>query len=508
MFSKKNRFVLRALICAAAPLGLLLAVSPALAATASMPVTKGGQVHVLYEADVGEANNVTISQPTASSPFYIDDPGASIVPSAGCWTITASRVACQGGPVTKFILELKDQDDRAMFNVNVHAEIRGGDGADILYGGPATDFLSGDYCRCGSTSGGDDQLLGRGDRDFLVGEVGNDRLDGGPGRDEFHGGSGIDTADYSSRTARVDVNLVVAYQDGEAGEDDNVRDDVENIRGGSGDDVLTGNSEPNRLEGNWGTDRLDGGGGNDLLDGGDGGDTGDVYLDDGDTLIGGNGPLDYALYDTRNTAVTVTLDGVANDGRYGEGDNVGVDVEGVVGGNGNDTLIGNGRVTNFLYGGPGEADRLDGGDGACGYANGYVLCQAPFADFLDGGPGTGDTADYSSRDAALSLTLDGVDNDGAVGEQDQLWAVENLVGGSGDDYISGNASSNRLTGGPGADGLYGWGGPDFIDSRDWQTDYLYCGDALDEALDDDIDEAPTGECETRALLSSEVFGGR
>jgi Ca2+-binding RTX toxin-like protein len=468
------------LILAAAVIGLFAVVNPAHASTAEIR-----QAQLRYVADGGEANRVTIWQSTVSSPsgpFYIDDPGASIAPGAGCWTISGSLVGCQGGPVTGFLLELKDRDDRATFNVGVFADIRGGEGADLLYGGPARDFLDGE--------GGDDQLFGRGGRDFPIGRGGDDRLDGGPGRDDFHGGSGIDTADYSARTAPVRVSLLVAGQDGESGEDDYIQADVENIRGGSGDDVLIGSDGGNTLEGNWGIDWLDGAGGNDRLDGGGG----------GDTLIGGGGLLDYALYQTRIGPVAVRIDGVANDGTSSEGDNVETSVEGVVGGTANDTLVGNAAVANYLHGGPGD-DTLSGGDGQCG-----IICVAAVADLLDGGPHlTGDTVDYSARDVPLSITLDNNWDDGRPGENDNAFAVENVIGGSGNDYISGNGSANKLTGGLGEDGLYGWSGSDLIDSRDWHTDYIYCGDAVDEAFDDDIDIAPTGDCETRALLPSEIF---
>jgi Ca2+-binding RTX toxin-like protein len=67
--------------------------------------------------------------------------------------------------------------------------------------------------------------------------------------------------------------------------------------GGSGDDKLTGG---------WANDTLDGGPGADVLKGGGGTDT--------------------VTYASRSAAVNVSLDGVANDGEAGEGDNAGTDV--------------------------------------------------------------------------------------------------------------------------------------------------------------------------------------
>src|SRR5213075_615176 len=106
-------------------------------------------------------------------------------------------------------------------------------------------------------------------------------------------------------------------------EGDAVVPDVENVIGGSGDDTLIGSADANVLSGGFGDDTLDGGAGADVLN-------------------GGPGTADLADYSGRAAAnpVTVTLDGVANDGGSGENDNVGTDVENIDGGAGDDTLIG------------------------------------------------------------------------------------------------------------------------------------------------------------------------
>ena len=91
-------------------------------------------------------------------------------------------------------------------------------------------------------------------------------LRGGGGTDVLDGGAGIDTADYSDKTASVVVTLngatAASVTVGGVAED-TVRN-IENLIGGSGSDVLTGDSLANRLEG---------GAGNDLLKGGAGADT-------------------------------------------------------------------------------------------------------------------------------------------------------------------------------------------------------------------------------------------
>ena len=104
------------------------------------------------------------------------------------------------------------------------------------------------------------------------------------------------------------IALDGAPNDGAAGEYDHVLTDVENATGGSGADTLIGSSLANVLHG---------GPGNDLLDGKLG----------ADTLYGDTG-VDSADYRSRTSAVTASLNNVADDGQSGEADNVRSDVTG------------------------------------------------------------------------------------------------------------------------------------------------------------------------------------
>lgn len=64
-------------------------------------------------------------------------------------------------------------------------DLYGGQGSDILRGGPAGQLLWG--------AQGDDVLRGAGGRDFLEGRKGDDTVVGGPGPDRLHGNDGSDT---------------------------------------------------------------------------------------------------------------------------------------------------------------------------------------------------------------------------------------------------------------------------------------------------------------------------
>lgn len=152
-----------------------------------------------------------------------------------------------------------------------------------LIGGAAGDVLTGGYF--------DNFLFGGAGFDQLSGDFGDDLLIGGSGGDTLGGGAGFDTSDYSERTNAVFVDLDGVYgDDGELGEGDSTADDVEDIRGGDGNDVLTGNGSENFLYGFGGNDSLDGGTGPDLLVGGAGDDnlgSRDGFIDENDCGTGG-----------------------------------------------------------------------------------------------------------------------------------------------------------------------------------------------------------------------------
>ena len=173
-------------------------------------------------------------------------------------------------------------------------------------------------------------------------------------------------------------------------------------------------------------------------------------------------------YSTRTGNVSITLDGVANDGETGENDNFGTDIEIITGGLGNDTINGNSSA-NTITGGAGN-DCLVGNGGddylegdaveiLLGVAGIDTLDGGDDNDSLDGGAGTDsivggngtNTASYATRSEALILTLDDTANDGTAGENDNLEDIENLTGGSGQDSIVGDENDNALNGGAGND---------------------------------------------------------
>jgi len=306
-------------------------------------------------------------------------------------------------------------------------------------------------------------LEGQEGNDTLIGGAGNDTLRGGKGADRFDGGAGNDTADYAARSVPMSLSLDGFANDGfEAGvEADNILPTVENISGGQGDDLIAGSPFSNDLSGNGGNDTIRGLASDDMIRGGAGDDV--LFGGNGsDTLNGGSGAdlmagalgFDTVDYSDRFVSLVVTLDNVADDGASGEGDNVIIDTEAVLGGGGADLIVGS-DVANLLRGN-GGADTVYGlgGDDTI---NGGIGTDSMF-----GGDGI-DLVSFVGRGANLFISNNGLANSGASGENDTIDPdVENLTGGSGSDTIVGSASANVLSGGDGADSLDGADGNDTL----------------------------------------------
>lgn len=328
-----------------------------------------------------------------------------------------------------------------------------------------------------------------------------------------------------AKTNNGTTQLEVDADDGKAGELDDVRGDVENITGGTGNDVLTGSASPNVINGGAGADNIAGGIGGtcsgagadtDSLNGGDGNDIFQMGFaaNCGDILDGGAGS-DMANYEMRTNALTIDIDGTADDGES-ENDNIKTTVEGVMGGDGDDSIVGS-TGNDDLHGGLGDdsisggtgADSITGGLGADlllggtgeDYFNEKDTADAAYAkttniaggggDVLNGGADL-DKGDFA-RVAAMTVTLcastnvtgagacvgDTPNNDTA--DNDDITNVEYFVGGAGadsiigstaDDIIEGGADADTLSGGTGNDTLYGEAGADLLD-----------GEAGDDTLD-------------------------
>ncbi len=268
--------------------------------------------------------------------------------------------------------------------------IHGANGDDVLSGLSGNDYIYGDTGSDQIQGGiGDDLLYGGDGNDILDGGEGNDRLYGGSGADRFDDTGGIDIVSYDDLvTGRVTARLDLAYlnTDGAAGD---TYFGIEGLVGTIGNDLLSGNTADNSLDGGYGDDWIFGQGGADSLNGGWGADQ--FWGGAGaDTIFGGTygpphpGDIDYARYDDANWGnLTIRLDNSSLNTGVAAGDTY-ESIEGLVGGLGNDLIVGDAN-DNYLFGG-GGVDYLFGATGN---------------DYLNGGAG----ADKFAFNAALSATL-------------------------------------------------------------------------------------------------------
>jgi Ca2+-binding RTX toxin-like protein len=278
---------------------------------------------------------------------------------------------------------------------------------------------------------------------------------GGTGEDTFRGGS---------------PNTVITMF-GNGGPDImNGGDGPTIMHGGDGNDGVFGGGGNDQVLGEGGDDRLRGHGGNDLEDGGPGND--DIGFSAGishdsdpgaDQIVGGAGD-DRLRLSGHNGGMTISLDGQANDGTPGEGDNIGSDIEKI-----------EGTTTDDFFTGSAGADNFEGDGGS---------------DEIHGAGGNDD-----------------------------------LYGGGGDDRVFGDAGADKVQGSTGADTVDGGSGSDQIygdiagcsvfcsfDSdtlfaRDGEQDAVDCGGGADTAQVDQLDVVAFCTSVDRSVVAPPGGGG-
>ena len=369
--------------------------------------------------------------------------------------------------------------------------ITGGQGNDLITGDGSFNLLDGGAGNDTIHAGADaDTLVGGSGNDLLLGEDGADKLRGGSGADTLDGGSGNDTADYSDETQSVTVDLSTGTATDGTGAHDTLLN-LENIAGGSGNDLLNGNAGANLIAGGTGDDTISGGAGNDTLQGGAGSDT-LTYASSSEPVVVNLG----------STAVTSGGNSVAaSTARTGSEVDSLSGFENVTGGSAGDTLYG-GSDANQLSGGAGN-DLINGGAGDDTLSGGNdadTLVGGLGNDVLQGGSGR-DVADYSANTAATTVDLQAGTASSADSGSDTLSGVEDASGGAGNDTLTGDAGDNQLWGQAGADTLDGGAGNDSLRGGTG-NDSLIGGDGIDTAVYDDVSGPLTID-----LAAGTVMGG-
>lgn len=378
---------------------------------------------------------------------------------------------------------------------------------------------------------GDDSLIGQDGNDLLFGDAGNDSMFGGRGNDIMRGGSGDDTyfvdiagdqvienSNEGTDTVRsaVDVtlsanveNLVLfgfdpSLRRGTGNELNNrIVDEsfnqIVDLFGAGGDDVLIGSARNNVLDGGTGNDTMNGGAGNDTYRVDSVGDVVQEGVNAGiDTVISSvnhtlsanvenltlfNEILNSAAFNgTGNELNNVIIGNAFNNilqGLAGD-DNIdgGFGNDTIEGGDGNDILTGN-SGNDILNGGTGN-DRMLGGLGS----DIYLVTDA--GDIVDEGTGVvaelpafggfdlvRSTIDFTLTRNVENLTLEGTATNGTGNELNN-----SIIGNSNNNVLDGAAGNDSMLGGNGNDILRGGLGNDTLNGERGK-DVMTGGDGAD-----------------------------
>jgi Ca2+-binding RTX toxin-like protein len=307
------------------------------------------------------------------------------------------------------------------------------------------------------------------------------------------GDGGIDTIDASALTTKVYINLNPGHfsaigtdvtltasqiQNGVTDAEEKASTDfnvgiarlaqIENAKGGSGNDYLKGNDLANTLEGNNGNDTLEGGKGSDTLKGGSGFDTyifkgatygidtiedsgggGSIQIDNQTALSGGDFKFE-SIFKNESTGYTyVKVNG-------------GVDLLVLKENDPNRIIIKNWSISNSLG--------LTLNDVTL--ATPTATLEGDYKKLVDDRGTTDKSDDYYSLDLFGNYTKDGNALD--IGALDLLNGTDNndvinskggddaISGKNGDDYLMGDTGGDFIQGGLGADTIFGGDGSDVI----------------------------------------------
>jgi Ca2+-binding RTX toxin-like protein len=360
----------------------------------------------------------------------------------------------------------------------------GEDGADTLDGGDGDDVLSG--------GAGDNYIFGLTGADLILAGEGHNYIDGGAGADTVeagHGGNtirggqgddlirsgsgsdelygqdggifdnGRDTVSYASAVGAVTVSLALqgsAQPTGNGGID--LLKGFEDLIGSSFNDHLTGDAASNRIDGGAGQDDVRGGDGADTLVCLSGADT--VFGEGGDDVIqvGDDAQLTFAYAgagaDTMTGGLEARLDG-------GEGADTlsGDEADYLAGGDGDDLLTATSPLTVTGMIGGGGNDRMIGQVGrqlfSCGADDGD--------DTIIGGDGV-DGITFTGSAAGVRVDLGRTDAQDTRGSGiDIIQGIEAVSGSTADDVLIGSDGNDQLSGHFANDTIYAVGGGDTLD---------------------------------------------
>lgn len=425
-----------------------------------------------------------------------------------------------------FTLSLPSGYRPSIYDSLRHKNLIGSFGPDKIFGGSNADKIEGregdDILNGGA---GNDTLLGGSGDDYLLGGRGDDRFNGERGIDTvsytdlshkqdsvtlvfqsdgsgygivtrasshrssrteldrfssievFVGGRGTDGLDFAHLSARTIVTATL----GDSGsathfslilEDKIINESCfsfENVTGGYGDDILTGNKAANLLNGGSGNDILRGNGGKDHLEGGGGDDV--IYAKLGDIINGGAGNDTLILEDAGTLRIDLSS-GKVYDAPSGRLLLTATGIE--------NWQAGTGTTIAFSF--PFASGRFFYGSGA--------------SEIFSGSGKGSDTVSYERDNTGQGVQIyldtgNGYVMSGGFAQGDKLISVENIIGSNANDILVGDQKKNLLVGGKGDDLITVYGNDqgqfdDVIDGGEGNLDRVsfagYANDAGKGAL--------------------------
>lgn len=258
---------------------------------------------------------------------------------------------------------------------------------------------------------GDANIVGDSGANVLTGGSGENTIAGMDGADTMDGGADIDTLDYSASDAGVTINLQTNTASGGHADGD-VISNFENVDGSAFDDVLTTSDLGGIFNGGDGNDimTVTGGLNGSILQAGAGNDVLWSAVTMNSSLLNGDGGDDEIHLFTDS--------GLVGTGDVGNG------------GSGNDIIFLESEIFNQSANGEGDTDVLS----LANLAGGYIV------DMIAGTVDDGDAMDNAT-----------------------FSNIENIIGSSGADTITGDGLNNEIAGGLDDDIINGGAGDDILD---------------------------------------------
>jgi hypothetical protein len=253
-------------------LALTLPVAASAHAATTVKRTTSGKINTLsIVGDSGEDHDISVEFDDEINRYVVTDDETTLITRQGCsYDADTGDALCSIGSGKSTVVKVQTGSGEDTIELDLSGGesslVSTGDGDDLVTGLDGSDLID--------AGAGDDTVEGSSGNDTLYGGAGTDDIEGGPGDDWLFGGpgddvlsgdqgadvlagaEGTDTADYASSRRGVRVDLDGNADDGAPNENDNVKPDVENIRGSSFDDVLIGGPGPNVLNGLDGNDYL------------------------------------------------------------------------------------------------------------------------------------------------------------------------------------------------------------------------------------------------------------